>query len=319
MRAVQIVGPRQVRLVEAAEPTLRDGEVLVQMRYLSICGSDMRAYRRSATEEEYPFPVGLSCHECAGVVVESRAPEFRPGQQVIALPPELRGGAELVAVPPHRLIPLPQGADLSRAVLCQPWGTVRYACQQMGSILGRRAVVLGQGAIGLLFTMTLERAGAAEVVAVDLLDDRMEWAKKAGATLVLNPLRDDVGKAVRELTEGRGADIVVEAAGTVATINQAVDLARVHGQLILFGIPQAPPVALDYDRAIRKQLTLTGTVNATLEDPAQAVREAVGLYRQGRADLSWLVTHRLPFSEAPRAYDLYDRRADNVLKVIMEV
>ena len=79
MRAIQIDRPKHLRMVEAPVPTIEDGQVLVQNQCISICGSDMRSFRRVAPEENYPFNPGLPCHECVGVVEESRAPGVDPG------------------------------------------------------------------------------------------------------------------------------------------------------------------------------------------------------------------------------------------------
>jgi L-iditol 2-dehydrogenase len=325
MKAVQIDRPKHLRMVEAPVPRPAEGQVLVRNLRLSICGSDMRSFRRVAPEESYPFAPGQPCHECLGVVEESRAPGVVPGQRVIALPLPIKGvadyggGGEYLVTNASRLIPLPQNGDPTTFVMCQPVGTVLFSCQRMGSVLGKRVVILGQGAIGLTFTHLIARMGASQVVVVDPLDYRLAHARRQGATTTLNPLRDDVVAAVAELTEGQGADVVVEAAGTPETVNQAPDLVRRFGTIVLFGLPEEDVFPIEFMKLARKQPTVIPTVSASSDDPTRSIKDAVSLVAQGRLDVSWLVTHRLPFREAPRAYELYEGYLDNVIKVVMEV
>ena len=97
-----------------------------------------------------------------------------------------------------RMALLPDEGDISELVMCQPSGTVLYSCQQMGAILGKTVLVMGQGSIGLSFTAICARAGAKRVIAADLFDYRLEYSKRFGATDVVNPAKDDIDEAVAE-------------------------------------------------------------------------------------------------------------------------
>ena len=320
MKAIQVTGPRRMDLVDVPIPEPADGEVLVRLEALSICGTDMMLYRHPQPEEAYPLQPGSPCHECAGAIVESRAPGWTVGQRVIHLPAlNLDGGAEYVVGQPSSLVALPSQGDIGEWLMCQPWGTVLYSLDRVGSVLGKRIVVLGQGCIGLLFTMTLRSMGAEQIIAVDPVENRLEVASKLGADLTINPLRQDALDAVRDATGGDGADIVVEACGNPQALAQGIQMARMHGTIVLFGLPEEKEITFDYFTAACKQLTLVGTVSATCEAPARPIQQAVDLKLRGTPDLSWLVTHRLPLSDAPKGYEMYAGRDDNVLKVVLEV
>ena len=103
--------------------------------------------------------------------------------------------------------------------MCQPVGTVMHSCKLTGNVIGKKIVVLGQGPIGLSFSNILAQGGATKVIGVDLLDYRLDVAKNNGATHVINPDKDNLEEAVAELTNGEGADIVVEAVGRPETLN----------------------------------------------------------------------------------------------------
>ena len=325
MKAIQIDSPKHLRIIDTPTPIPEEGQVLVRNQCISICGSDMRSFRKVAPEEAYPFPSGQPCHECVGVVEESRASGVTPGQRVIALPlpisgvADYAGGGEYVVTDVSRIIPLPSDGDSSDWVMCQPVGTVLYSCQRVGSVLGKRVVILGQGAMGLSFTHLLSRMGATEVIAVDPLGYRREKAREQGASRTVDPHREDVAGVIAELTGGQGADVVVEAAGTPETVNQAADLVRRHGTIIFFGLPEDDVFPFEFMKLARKQPTVIPTVNASSDDPSRAVKEAVSLVTQGRLDISWLISHRVPFEEAPHAYEMYEGYQDNIVKVVMEL
>lgn len=325
MKAIQIDRPKHLRIIETPAPTPAEGQVLVRNQCISICGSDMRSFRKVAPEELYPFSPGQPCHECVGVVVESRIPGVFPGQRVIALPlpitgvADYGGGGEYLVTDASRLIPLPSYGEPSDWVMCQPVGTVLFSCQRMGSVLGKRVVVLGQGPIGLSFTHVLSRMGVAELIAVDPLEYRLEKARERGASRTVDPLHEDVVGVVAELTDGQGADVVVEAAGTPETVNQASDLVRRFGTIVFFGLPEEEVFPFEFMKLARKMPTVIPTVSAASDDPARALKEAVSLVSQGRLDISWLISHRVPFEEAPHAYEMYEGYQDNIIKVVMEM
>lgn len=323
MKAIQLTGPKNIELVDMPKPTPSEGEVLVRAERLSICGSDMRAFRRVLPEEDYPLKPGGMCHEIVGIIEESREPSISPGLRVIALPSSESGsnlsggGSEYMVTSANRIIPLPDNADPSTFIMCQPVGTVLFACQRMGSVFGKSVVVLGQGAIGLSFTSLLSGQGAREIVGVDLHDYRLAKSNEQGATLTLNPLKEDVFGAVSDLTGGYGADIVVEATGTAEGFNMIPDVIRQYGTAILFGLPEEEIIPFQHMKWLLKAPTIIPTHSASSPDPTRAIKEAVYLADQGRLDVNWLVTHNLSFDQAPEAYEMYEGYTDNIIKVIM--
>ncbi len=323
MRAIRLMGPRLVEVVDVDAPNPQEGQVLVRAEYLSICGSDMRQYRPVHPEEMYPFPPGVPCHEIVGVVEESRAPGVTAGQRVIALPAGgaggYGGGAELMLSTPERIILLPPDADPYTYIMCQPVGTVIFSAKKLGNMYGKTAAVLGQGAIGVTFTALLHKMGAREVVAIDRHDYRLAWSREQGATVTLNPDRDDVVAAVNDLTGGLGVDAVVEASGDLESINQMALLVKRYGTIILFGLPESNLVQLDYMSLVRKMATVIPTISAASEAPGEGIREAVSLVADGKLDVDWMVTHRVGLADAPRAYAMYEDYSEQVLKVVMRV
>ena len=323
MKAAQLVGPKLFEFVDVEMPTIKDGECLIKLERVSICGSDIRhGYGPRYAPEHYPLEVGRPCHECAGVVVQSRTEAFHEGQRVIVLPGAGMGGlTEYLASDPGRMIALPDHGDLTEWVMCQPSGTVLYSCQRMGSVLGKSVLIMGQGAIGLSFTMLTAMQGARQVIAVDLLDYRLQWSRDFGATHTINPGKENLADAVREITSGVGPDVTVEAAGYPATLDAVFRLVRQFGTVIVFGVQGDDIVPVDTRLWLDKQPTIIPTTGARSGDPTTHIKNMVALKERGQVDPGRMVTHRLGFDveDVNKAYQMYEQRLENVIKVVMSV
>lgn len=319
MKAARLVSPREFEIVQVDTPKPAPGEVLVRMEHLSVCGSDLRTFDQALPEASYPLPIGAPCHECAGVVEESTDETVKPGQRVVAL--TYAGGlVEYATMPARNAVPVPETDDPALWVLCQPTGTVLYACQQMGNVLGQRVAVLGQGPIGLTFTHLLERMGATQIIATDVHDYRLEMSKTFGATHTINARRDNVVEAIAEITHGAMVDIAVEAVGVPEARQQVFDVLHPKGLAVIFGMPHGGDVFQFNWWSMYEKLPRMIVVNSRRAgEVVDAVRTCVDLVSQGRLDFSRLVTHRLPFAELGRAYDMFSQRKDGAIKVIISV
>ena len=321
MKAARLAGPKHFEFLDVEQPVATDGECLVKLERVSVCGSDIRhGYGPIEPEEHYPMEVGRPCHELAGVIVESRTDTYHEGQRVIVIPSRGLGGlCEYIVSDPGRMILLPEEGGLDEWVMCQPSGTVLYSCRQMGSVLSKNVVIFGQGSIGLSFTMLTSRMGARNVIAVDPLDYRLEKSRQLGATHTVNPDKQSVTEVVQEITRGEGADITVEAAGYPDTFNEVFRQVRQFGTVIIFGVQGDDFVPLEHNLLMDKQPTIIPTTGARSGDPISQIQDIVALRQRGWCDPSQLITHRMGFSDVQRAYDMYEQRQDNIIKVVMNI
>ena len=324
MRAARISAPKTWEIMDIDTPTIDDGQCLIKLERWSVCGSDIRhGYGPVLPEEEYPMRTGAPCHECAGTIVESRTEEFQVGQRVIVLPGRAGTGGLVEYLPgiPDRMALVPDDGDLAEWVMCQPSGTVLYSCQKMGTILGKSVVVFGQGSIGLSFTAITARAGAREVIAVDFEDNRLEFARRFGATQTINPGRDDLDEAIAELTGGKGADISVEAAGYPDSLNNSLKhVNQDGGKVIIFGIQGGGgdgTVPLVFRGLFSEGITVIPTQGSASPDAIDHIRTMVELKQRGWWDPREMVTHRMNFDDLKTAYDMYENIEANVVKVVM--
>lgn len=317
MKAARLVGPRRFEFEDVDMPALKDGEALVKMEYFSACGSDLRFYDRTLPEEQYPLAPGAPCHENVGIVQESRDPSLKPGQRVIAL--QAGGLIEYAAVRARNLVPVPESdVDPALWVLCQPVGTVLYAVQQIGSILGKRVAVFGQGPIGLSFTDLLARGGARQVIVADKHDYRLETSRKLGATHTINVTRDNPIEAIQEITGGQMVDVAIEAVGRPETCHQVFEALRMQGTAIIFGIAHDEDTfEYGWTAMTNKLPHIIVTNSARSGDMPDTVAVTVDLVSQGRLSVEHLLTHRLPWQDVNRAYETYSQKAENSLKIVM--
>jgi threonine dehydrogenase-like Zn-dependent dehydrogenase len=217
------------------------------------------------------------------------------------------------------MIALPDDGDLSEWVMCQPSGTVLYSCQRMGNVLGQNVAIVGQGGIGLSFTMLAAMMGARRVIGIDLLDYRLEWAKSFGATHTINPGQQEVVQAIQDITGGEGADVVVEAAGFPDAFNLCFRLVRQLGTVVLFGIQASDTIPLEHDMMMAKQPTIVPTVGARTPNVTAHIERMVELKTRGLVDPGRMVTHRIGFDDLQQAYDMYTDQQDEVVKVVMSL
>jgi threonine dehydrogenase-like Zn-dependent dehydrogenase len=320
MKAVQVVARGKAVFVEAPVPEIQPGHVLVRTRRLSLCGSDIQMLHHSA-DEAYPFPVGTTGHEMVGLIEAIDAPGsgMRVGDNVLALAPGHRAMAEYYLAPVEHVIPLPNGLPIEQLLQAQQMGTVFYASQRLPDVKGKTVAVIGQGSAGLFFNFRLRQLGAARVIALDIAPYRLTRSKAFGATHTIDNSLSNPIDAIRETSGGALADVVVEAAGEVTSINLALDLVRQYGDILYFGYPRAQVFPFHFDTFFHKCCRAQTIVGASVEPNQASTRTALDLIASGQIDVSPLITHRFPFDKIMEAYELHRTRCDECVKIVIEM
>lgn len=320
MQAVQVVARGKAKFVDVPVPELKPGHALVRTQRLSLCGSDIQMLHYAA-DTSYPFPPGTTGHEMVGVITGIDAPNssLRVGDAVLALAPGHRAMAEYYLAPLEHVIPLPAGKPIELLLQAQQFGTVLYACRRLPNLIGRTACVIGQGSAGLFHVFQLRRMGARRVIALDIDANRLERSRAFGATHTIHNAEVDAAAAVREINDGELADLVVEAAGEVVSINLAIDLVRIGGDILFFGYPRGQVISFNFDSLFHKCCRAQTIVNASSEANQTSTRIALDLVASGQVDVGQLITHRFPFEQVIDAYELHRTRGDKCLKVVIEM
>jgi alcohol dehydrogenase len=346
MKAVVFKGKDRIAVEEVPRPRPGPGEAVIRITTTTICGTDVHIVRG-----EYPVRAGLIIgHEPVGVIDElgaGLADVYQVGQRVIAgaITPcgqcfycfngshSQCGGAlggwrfgntidgawaEYLLVPDARanLAVIPDGLTDEQVVLCPDIFSTGLSGAESGNIkVGDSVAVFAQGPIGLCATLGARLRGAALIVAVDSNEHRLEMAKRFGANVVLNPLTCDVVSEIRRLTDGRGADVTIEALGRQETFEGALRATRPGGTLSSLGV-YSGKLSVPYD-AFSAGLGDQKIVTTLCPGGKERMRRLMTMVSHGRVDLATLVTHHFPLDQIADAYELFSEQRDNVLKVAL--
>ncbi|MEQ8690365.1 MAG: zinc-binding dehydrogenase, partial [Pseudomonadales bacterium] len=230
--------------------------------------------------------------------------------------------AEYQTLPGWWCLPLPAyDGSVEDLLMAQQFGTTIYALRRGAmDFVGKTVAVLGQGSAGQFFAWQAKHLGAANVVVADLSPARLAQSGVFGADIAVQG--DVEGQAIREavmdVSGGKGADIVIEAVGKQETIRHAVDIARAHGQICFFGLPDTnQDVPFNYSKFFMKQLSMYGVVGAQAEDDLSSFHKALDWIARREIDVSQMVSHRLELEFIDRALLLAHERDEDALKVTL--
>ncbi|PWB72467.1 MAG: alcohol dehydrogenase [Anaerolineales bacterium] len=302
MRAVVYLGPEQVELRSLPIPKPLDGELLVKVRAAPTCGTDVKTYRRGHPKFPPPFIFG---HEFGGdvVAVGKGVVAFREGMRVTAnvfaecgecffckrgqgnlcvnLVYNFGAFAEYMIVPAsivqRTTFEIPPHVPYAHAALLEPLVTVVHGWHKVAIRSGETVAVIGAGGpISLMFIQLLLRSGAGQVIAIGHSPARLAVAGQLGATHLINAKEQDALMAVRELTQGFGADVVIECAGTKSTWESSVETVRRGGRVLWFGgLPGDTKVEIDAARVHYGEIDLFNMHGGTAEDAREAFDQIV--------------------------------------------
>jgi threonine dehydrogenase-like Zn-dependent dehydrogenase len=344
MKAVVFRGVNDLAVEERPKPRPRAGEAVVRISATTICGTDVHIVKG-----EYPVREGLILgHEPVGVIDslgDGLENEYTVGQRVIvgAITPcgqcfyclnaahSQCGGAlggwrfgntidgawaEYLLVPHARanLAVVPDGLTDEQVLMLPDIASTGISGAESGGVkLGDSVAVFAQGPIGLCATLGARLRGASLIVGVEPAAARREIAQAFGATLTLDPTREDVVRRLKELTGGRGVDVAIEALGRQETFEAALRSTRPGGVLSSLGVYSGKLVA-PYE-AIYAGLGDQRIVTTLCPGGKERMRRLMAMVATHRLDLTPLVTHRFALDDIHSAYDLFSRQGDGVLKV----
>jgi L-iditol 2-dehydrogenase len=330
-----------LEFVEMPTPEIGPHDVLVRVRACGICGSDVHGLDGKTGRRIPPLVMG---HEAAGEVVETGAQvhDLHPGDRVtfdstvycgqcfhctrgevnlcdnrevlgVSPGPYRRHGAfaEYVSVPRRIMYRLPENLSYEQAAMIEAVSVAVHAVGITPVRLGDSAVVVGSGMIGLLAVQAVRLAGCTRIIAVDPDDSRLGLARQMGATATVNPKAGDAAAAVREMTEGRGADIAVECVGATDPIRTAIAGVRKGGAVTLVG-NVAPDIDLPLQSVVTRQIRLQGSCASNGEYPA-----CIALLSAGAIQVAPLISAVAPLEEGPSWFDRLYRHEPNLMKVIL--
>jgi L-iditol 2-dehydrogenase len=321
-KAALLKAPHSISLVDK-QLECGDDEVIVKNHLMGICGSDKSFYRGQLPpktaefrqEPKFPFYLG---HESGGEVVEvgRKVREFEVGDKVMAFGWNNNFAAYFKAKV-FELQPVPEGLHMDIASLGEPIACAMYSGLHSGVQLGDTVVVMGGGFAGQIIAQCAKKKGAARVIVIDVLDGKLALARKLGADIVINATAVDPLEAVRELTGGAGADVVVEAAGSEQSINTATAIVKHNGIFVWYSWITRP-VTLDISRWHDDGIEFRNTclVHHTYQERQVWTPQALRPIVQGLIDIKSLITDEFSLADIDKAFAFVDSD-DAAVKVVL--
>ena len=302
---------------EVDMPKKTQSEILVRTLRSSICGSDLHVGYYGWGVDEFPLPPGFPGHESVCEVVDGEGLNYVENQLVLAVPiiSDARSFSEYQVIPRSQLLKLDENISINEVLMAQQLGTVIFAVRKLPQLVGRSVVIIGQGSAGLFHTFMCRRLNAGKIISIDPVSLRCAISKKLGADIVVNSKDDYAKKEVMDITDGIGSDIVIDAVGSVETLNQAIEIAKPNGDILLFGLPTTEAkVLFDWSTMFKKNLNIKAIHGSQNEKGLPDFKLACEMIMKKEIDVSGFVTHVFDVEEIQKAFDLVENKQDGVIK-----
>jgi L-iditol 2-dehydrogenase len=339
MKQAVMTSPGIIEFREVPVPDPAPGEILLRMKRIGVCGSDIHVYH--GKHALTPFPV-VQGHEVSGIVEKLGAGVrgFKPGE-CVTLQPQVYCGqcypcthgayhicdhlkvmgfqttgaaSEFFAVPASKVLKLTSGISLDQGAMVEPVAVAAHALARSEGVAGKKVLVLGAGPIGNLVAQAALGSGAAEVLITDLSDFRLGIARQCGIEHGINPTKTDLAAEVVRTFGRDKADLILECVGVQASMAQAVSVARKGTDIIVVGVFGEKPT-VDLGTVQDRELRLVGTLMYREPD----WRRAIELIGKGKIALAPLITDHFPFAEYKKAYEHIEAHHDRAVKVMIVV
>ena len=339
MKAAVLVAPRELVVKEVPKPAAGPGEVVIQVTYMGICGSDVPIYEGKVPAK---LPI-IPGHEFAGVIHELGAGVngLQVGQVVSAQPTwgcgvcrnclegrhdmcsqrQLLGSnvdgalAEYIKVPASAVIPMSGKVSMKDAQSLSSLACCVNAAEKLSPEFGAVGVLFGTGHSGLLLLETLKELPISRLAVVGgQRKFRMDMAQRLGADMVCSQRDEDYEEKMKAFLPPEGADFVVESSGSPAALAEAVRLVKAGGTILTYGLYKSAPPDFDFSMLYKKELTIKGVKGAGGCD-----RKALAMLEAGKDYIAPLITHTLPLEQCSEGFELMSKKEEKALRMVFEI
>jgi L-iditol 2-dehydrogenase len=339
MIQVVLSQPEKIEIREVPKPKPAAGQVLLKIKRIGICGSDIHAYYGKHPYIKCPIVQG---HEFSAEVAElgPGVTQFRVGDRVTVRPQltcgrcyqclhgdyhicdelkvigcQAEGAAqEFLIVSQDLVVKLPESIDYDYGAMVEPLAVGVHAAGRLSELEGKNILILGAGTIGNLAAQAVKALGAKAVMIADISDVRLEIARKCGLDFTVNNARADLAAEVKKTFGEKRADAIIECVGAGQTINQAITLARKGSEIIVVGVFGEKP-SVDVGLIQDKELRVIGSLMYKKED----YETAIDLIESGKVQLQPLISQRFSLKQYAEAYKYIEQNREKTMKVLIEV
>lgn len=336
MKVAVLEKVKRISIEEREIPKPKEDEVLVRIKSVGVCGSDIHYYNEGKIGSfvvEKPLILG---HECAGEVVEvgSKVKTLKVGDRValepgipcrrclycktgrynlcpdvvfMATPPIDGAFAEYVVHPEDFTFKLPDDISFDEGALIEPLSVGIYSAERAMIRPGDTVLIFGAGPIGLVTLQAVKAYGAEQVFIVDINDFRLSKAKELGADLIINSKSEKMEDYIKD-----GVDVVFEASGNSSVISQTTKFAKRGGKVVFIGLASDDYIGININEVSSKELDLLGIFRY-----ANVYKKSIDLLAKGKIDLKTLITHHFSLEKTQEALEFADKNKDKCIKVIV--
>lgn len=346
MRAALMTAHRKMELCEISRPKPMPGELLIRIRHVGVCGSDLHMFQNDdAWVQKMPNGYMILGHEAAGEVVaigehvigfsvgdkvalepgstcmqcefcKSGLYNLCPQVQFLSVPGQRNGVlSEYAAHPANLCFKLPANMSTLQGALVEPLAVGLHAANLGGAKLGMDAVIFGAGCIGLMTLLALKARGVSRVAIVDIVDIRLDKALQLGADVAINSAKENIEETIARLTGGCGADVVFDASGNPAAIGNTLSVTKSAGTIVLVGNPSgAMPATFDLQDFVNREITMKGVFRYRNVYPM-----AISAISSGILPVEDIPDRIYTLEEAERAFNESIDHKDTIVKAVIEV
>jgi 2-desacetyl-2-hydroxyethyl bacteriochlorophyllide A dehydrogenase len=339
MRQAIMTQPGHIEFGSAPEPVAGPGEILLRIKRIGVCGSDIHVWHGQHPYTPYPVIQG---HEFSGVVaaVGPGVDKVKPGMKATAAPQQVCGqcnpcrrgdyhicdtlkvrgfqapgcAQDLFIVPEERIIPFPEHLTFEQGALIEPAAVAAHATNRAPTLKGKNVLVTGAGTIGNLVAQAAKCRGAKKVLITDLSDFRLQKALEAGIDGVCNVRNEKLAEKCKAFFGDEGFDVAFEAVGHEGSLDDAIQTIQKGGHIVVLGVFGGRP-AVDMSTVGDREISLIGTLMYRQDDYAQAV----AWIASGAMKTDLLVTKHFAFEDYEKAYRFIEAEADKTLKVVIDL
>ncbi len=334
MRAIKLTEPQKVDCIEIKEPVAKQGEALIKIKSAGICGSDIGAFRGTNPLVSYPRIIG---HEIAGEILSipsNNSRGLKVGDHVIVDPylycgecypcsigctnccTDLKvlgvhvdgGMSDYLSHPADMLWKIPDAMEWDIAPMIEPLTIALHGVHRGELKAGEHVAIIGAGPIGILAAM-VALAYEAEPIVIDVVDERLEFAKNIGVKYTINSMKEDLTSKIPDYTNGRLAELVMECSGANSAIQACLDIVSNAGRVTLTGWPKTE-TPLHTDRITKKEIDIKGARTS-----ANEFEEAIELIYKNKVDVRAILTKVIPMEETPETIIDIDKNPGDYMKV----
>lgn len=343
MKVAVLTGIKQIEMREVSNPVIQnDTDVLIKMMRVGVCGSDVHYYktgRIGSQVVDFPFVVG---HEGSGLILKvgKKVSRVKVGDQ-IAIEPAMPCGVcdqcksgrphtcrnskflgcpgqsegcltEYIVMPESSCFVIPKEMNLDQAALVEPLSIGTYAVKLANDVKDKKIAILGYGPIGYSVQQVAKYKGAKDIYVTDLIDERLAIAKKQSVSFIGNPNHKDIVKEIIQ-KEPLQLDIVFECCGKQEATDEAIELLKPGGLLVLVGIPEFDRISFSSEQIRRKEITIQNVRRQN-----HCVNEAIELIATGKVDVDSMVSHNFGFNYTNDAFDVVEGYKEGVMKAMID-